>query len=160
MRRHVDAAKRPLLREESVQTIMKGRQKETLRIRHANKAVATGRLMLGQVHDWLDFLKAETDELENLPRRVLKTANYDIKKNVSTEIRKFCETNFVGMTEAKLADLYNHIKSYRGLDMPLREFEEKYARVRPRSDAGKSFAQHRPYFALGVAVRIPRKIHY
>ena len=36
------------------------------------------------------------------------------------------------MDQSKLAILYERIKDQRGLEMPLREFEEEYARVRPR----------------------------
>jgi hypothetical protein len=58
---------------------MRGRRKESSRIRVANRAVAAGNLMLGKVHDWAQFLEADTVDLQNLPRRALKAGFYDVK---------------------------------------------------------------------------------
>lgn len=106
-----------------------GRQAEAIRIRRANRAAAVGRLMLGQTHDWEEFLEPDVSDLESLPRRKLKTGITDVKKNVSQEIKRFCGRNFENMTEAKLDKLYERIKQFRGLEIPLAEFESTYSKV-------------------------------
>lgn len=108
-----------------------GREREAKKIRQANHAAAVGRLMLGELKSWQEFLRADIDDLENLPRRRLKSGVSDIKRRLSPEIRRFCSRNFRGMTERKLSMLYEDIKAFRGLEMPLPEFEEKFASVRP-----------------------------
>ncbi len=109
---------------------MKSRDKEVALIRQANRASAVGRLLLGEFDDWAEFLRAETDELESLPRRMLKAGKVDVRKRLSKEIRSFCSKNFVGMDEPKLSALYEDIKAHRGLEMPLPEFEARYAKVK------------------------------
>jgi hypothetical protein len=110
----------------------KGRDLEAGRIRRANRAAAVGRLMLGEIENWEEFLKADTEELEILPRRVLKHAAADVKKIVSKEVKKFCNKNFENMTEEKLEALYENIKAFRGFELPLKEFEQQYAKVLKR----------------------------
>lgn len=112
--------------------IKKGRQAEIKRIRRANRAAAVGSLMLGEMSNWVDFLKADTIDLDALPRRFLKSGALDIKRNLSKEIKQFCQKNFDNMTEAKLESLYNDIKALRGIEIPLKAFEEKYAKFRKK----------------------------
>ncbi len=107
-----------------------GRQREAIFIHQANRAAAVGRLLLGEVGDWNEFLQADTVDLEKLPRRQLKSGRSDVKDRLSREIRQFCSKNFKGMDMQKLSLLYEDIKAYRGLELPLGEFEEKYAPVR------------------------------
>lgn len=115
---------------------MRSRTKEALRIRAANRAVAVVRLMDGQIGDWLEFLEPDLVDLEALPRSALKVGQYDVKRRVSKDIKKFCEVNFDGMTEETLNFLYEDIKSLRGLELSLDDFQNKYARIKRKTLAG------------------------
>lgn len=106
------------------------RADEAAVIRQANRASAVGQLLLGELRDWSEFLAAETDDLEGLPRRMLKAGKSDIRRRLSPEINRFCSKNFVGMDLPKLGRLYEKIKAHRGLEMPLAEFEAEFAEVR------------------------------
>jgi len=86
--------------------------------------------MLRELGSWHEFLEADVIDLENLPRRYLKSALSDVKDRLSPEIKKFCSKNFLNMDEQKLSLLYEDIKACRGLELPLAEFEEKFASVR------------------------------
>ncbi|UCE07446.1 MAG: hypothetical protein JSW07_05275 [bacterium] len=110
----------------------KGRNSEVALIRRANRAAAIGRLMLGEIRNWEEFLKADTEKLDTLPRRVLKHAAGDVKRSVGKEVKKFCNQNFESMTEAKLESLYEEVKTFRGLELPLKEFEQRFAKVRKK----------------------------
>lgn len=106
-----------------------GRVSEVARIRKANRAASVGRLMLGEFTEWIEFLKADTEDLESLPRRRLKSAVADVKKRVSKEVKKFCARNFESLTEDDLDRLYEEIKAHRGIEIPLKDFEETYSKV-------------------------------
>lgn len=106
------------------------REREAKLIRRANRAAAVGKLMLSELNSWHEFLEADAIDLEKLPRRYLKSAISDVKDRLSGEIKKFCSKNFLDMDENKLSLLYEDIKKYRGLELPLVEFEKKYATVR------------------------------
>ncbi len=110
---------------------LSGREKEARLIRKANRAATVGRLMLGEINTWQEFLQADVLELENLPRRQLRSGKSDVKKRLTPEIKKFYSRNFSRMTNSKLSLLYEDIKAFRGLEIPLKEFEEKYASVKP-----------------------------
>lgn len=112
-------------------TIPKARDKESQRIRQANRAAAVGRLLLGQCDSWHDFLMADTIDLESLPRRKLRSGVVDIKTRLDAEIKKFCTKNFLYMDERKLSLLYEKIKALRGLEMPLSEFEKDFSSINP-----------------------------
>jgi len=114
-----------------------GRQREAKIIRRANRAAAVGRLMLGEFDNWQDFLQADVDDLENLPRRQLKSGKADVKDRLSSEIRKFCSINFKGMSDQTLSTLYEEVKRFRGMEMPLEEFEHKFAVIRPEILQGR-----------------------
>jgi hypothetical protein len=45
-------------------------------------------------------------------------------------LKKFCSKNFEGMDERKLSDLYEEIKTFRGLESPLEEFEQRFASIK------------------------------
>jgi len=107
-----------------------GRDKEASMIRQANRAAAVGRLMLGEIHHWAEFLGADQIDLTALPRRQLKSGKADIKRRLSAELEKFCGKNFNGMTQQRLSVMYEDIKAFRGMEMPLLEFESRFAPVR------------------------------
>jgi hypothetical protein len=107
-----------------------GREREARLIRQANRAATVGRLMLGELHTWRQFLEADTLDLESLPRRNLKAAVVDVRQRLSPEIKDFCSKNFRGMNESILSLLYEEVKAYRGLELPLSEFEKRFAAVR------------------------------
>lgn len=109
--------------------VQKGRKAEIARIRKANRAAAVGRLMLGDFSDWHEFLEADTEDLESLPRRQLKSGAADVKKHVSKEVKKFCARNFENLSEDNLDQLYEEIKAHRGIEIPLQEFEDKYSKI-------------------------------
>lgn len=109
---------------------LSGREREAKLIRQANRAAAVGQLMLGELQTWQQFLEADRVDLVSLPRRNLKAGRGDVKRRVSPEIKKFCSANFQNMDERKLSLLYEAIKAYRGLEMPLSEFEGKFSAVR------------------------------
>jgi len=108
-----------------------GREKEANLIRRTNKAVAVARLMLKEFDNWEEFFEPKTTDYSTLPRRQLKSGKNDIKKNLNREIKEFCSKNFIGVTEKTLAKLYNDICKFRGLEIPLKEFEKEYGKVNP-----------------------------
>jgi hypothetical protein len=111
---------------------MNGRSREVTKIRTANRASAVGQLLLGEIKDWAEFLQADSIDLESLPRRNLKAGFSDVRRRLSSEIKGFCGRNFSNITSAVLSDLYEDIKSRRGLELPLDEFEQKYSAFEPR----------------------------
>lgn len=112
-------------------SVSSGRIREANQIRQANRAAAVGQLMLGRIDSWQAFLDVEVIDLESLPRRNLKAALLDIRERLSKEINKFCKKNFVEMDEKKLSLLYEEIKAYRGLELPLFEFEKRFSKINP-----------------------------
>jgi hypothetical protein len=117
-----------------------GRVREVARIRQANKACAAGRLLLGEVRSWEEFLEADTLDLASLPRRQLKAGSRDVAQVLASEIARFCRRNFDGMTEARLAELYDLVKAGRGIELPLAEFEARFGRLSP--DRGRGVPRH------------------
>jgi hypothetical protein len=96
-------------------------------LRQANRAAAVGRLMLGETRHWVEFLEADQLDLSALPRRQLKPGKVDVKKRLSAELERFCGKNFKGMTQQGLSNMYEDIKAFRGMEMPLSEFERRFA---------------------------------
>ena len=135
-----------------------GRETEAELIRQVNRAAAVGRLMLGEMSSWHEFLGADALDLTSLPRRQLKLGAADAKKRISYEVKRFCTINFENMTEAKLSQLYEVIKTYRGIEFPLKEFEQEYSKVLPRVIAG--FPPHCTLvFSLwGLQIKFPEDI--
>ncbi len=111
-------------------TQLSGREREVRVIRQANRAATVGRLMLGKINSWEEFLEVDTIDLKRLPRRNLKSALSDIRGRLSLEIKEFSSKNFQGMDESKLSLLYEDIKAYRGLELPLVEFEKRFAAIK------------------------------
>jgi hypothetical protein len=110
--------------------MLTGREREAKLIKQANRAAAVGRLLLGETKNWHEFLEADIVDLENLPRKRLKAGVADIKSRLSVEIKRFCSRNFREMDESKLSLLYEEIKAHRGFEIPLQEFEQKYAQIK------------------------------
>lgn len=110
--------------------IIKGRDKEAALIRNANLACAAGRLLLGEISSWNEFLEPDTVDYINLPRKQLKSGTYDIQKNLKGRIDDFCRKNFSKMTMKKLVILYRDVKKRRNLEIPYTEFREKYTPIK------------------------------
>lgn len=110
--------------------MLTGRERDAKLIKRSNRAAATGRLLLGEIKSWHEFLEADNIDLEKQPRKRLKAGVVDIKSRLSKEINQFCTRNFRGMDENKLSLLYEEIKAYRGFEMPLHDFEQKYAQIK------------------------------
>lgn len=110
---------------------MSGREKEVALIRRANKVAAVGRLMLGELSDWADYVSVVAEDLDSLPRRNLKSGKRDVRTRMSSEIEKFCRQNFVRCDERVLERLYDDVLDTLGLEMPLVEFQNNFARFRP-----------------------------
>lgn len=92
-------------------------------ITRSQRAAAIGRLMLGELSSWEDFLSPENTDFSVVNRKVVWGNKSRFRNGVDKEIRKFCEQNFDGMTDEILEDLYVRVRDRRGLEMPLREFE-------------------------------------
>ena len=108
-----------------------GRQREAALIQQANRAAAVGRLLLGELQDWSEFLEPDVSDLANLPRRQLKSGKADARGRLSRELKRFCDKNFVSLNVVRLSQMYGEIKAFRGMELPLAEFESRFARVRP-----------------------------
>ncbi|MFO7899458.1 MAG: hypothetical protein R6V58_10425, partial [Planctomycetota bacterium] len=63
--------------------MLSGREKEVAAIREANRAAAVGRLMLGELKDWHEFIAADSADLAKLPRRQLKSGKADVRRRLS-----------------------------------------------------------------------------
>jgi hypothetical protein len=106
-----------------------GRGRESKLIEQADKIAAIGRLMLGEVQSWREYLKPSTTDYINLPRRQLKTGKYDVQKRLNRNVSSFCKNNFSSIQKESLLRLYEDVKAKRGLELPLVEFENKYGKV-------------------------------
>ena len=113
-----------------------GRDREIKLIRNANKAAAVGRLMLGEIKSWQEFLEVETFDLKSISRKKLKSGASDVKARLNNEIEKFTRRNFEDASQKNLVILYEKIKVYRGLEMPLTEFEEKFFKIKKSTYKG------------------------
>ena len=110
---------------------MSGRKREVALIRSANKVAAVGRLMLGELSDWADYISVIAEDLESLPRRQLKSGKIDVNTRMRSEIDKFCRQNFFHCDDRILERLYDEVLDTRGLEIPLVEFQNKFAKFRP-----------------------------
>jgi len=108
----------------------KGRDKEAAIIRNANLACAAGRLLLGEISSWQEFLEPDTVDYTSLPRKQLKSGKYDIQKNLKDRIDGFCKSNFSSMTQTKLVSLYEELKTHRNFEIPYTEFRDRYSPVK------------------------------
>ncbi len=108
---------------------LKSRDKEAGLIRDANVACAVGRLLLGEMVSWQEFLAPDLTDYAGLPRKQLKSGKYDIQTNLQSRIDGFCKSNFPKMNRNKLIKLYGELKSYRRLEIPYLEFCEKYSPI-------------------------------
>ena len=62
----------------------------------------------------------------------MRASRAKFRTGVSKKIKKFCNLNFKEMTEVKLESLYLEVKRWRGLEMPLSEFETKFAALKEK----------------------------
>lgn len=65
-----------------------GRENEARLLKRANRAAAVGRLMLGKIQNWEEFLQSDSVDYENLPRRQLKSGKSDISNTIIIEFNK------------------------------------------------------------------------
>ena len=118
-------------RSRSVHVPRAGRSKEAEVVRTADRAAAIGRVLLGTLDP--EFFEVDKRDYEALPRRNLKSGARDVRQNVGGEIDRFCRKNFVGMTQGRLAALYDAaLEPHRrgeALAIPLADFEGSYARI-------------------------------
>lgn len=113
-----------------------GREKVIAQLRRSQRAASVGRLLLGKVADWNDYLSPERTDFSLYGRRDLKANRSRFRSSISKEIQKFCESNFDGMSEAKLEKLYLKVKERRGVEMPLKEFEASFAKLKSSTLGG------------------------
>lgn len=116
------------------------RFEEASLIRSANVACAMGRLLLGELRDWHEFLAPDLIDYASLPRRHLKSGKESVRKDVSSRIEKFCAKNFFKMDQKALVRLYETVKGKRGLEMPYLVFCEQFSEV--RNFTGQGYPQH------------------
>ncbi len=107
----------------------KGRDKEASLIRDANLACAVGKLLLGEMSSWQEFLEPDLVNYSELPRKQLKSGKLDIQKSLQGRIDGFCKSNFQKMTSDKLVRLYGKLKAYRRLEIPYLEFCKTYSPI-------------------------------
>ena len=107
----------------------KGRDKEARLIRDANVASAVGRLLLGEITSWQEFLEPDLQDYSKLPRKQLKSGKIDIQNSLSARIEGFCKSNFKDMTANKLVMLYEELKAHRRLEIPYQLFCKKYSTI-------------------------------
>ena len=95
-------------------------------------AAAAGRLMLGEFDNWFDFINA--GKSSEGPRR-LRRAQARLDRHIlAPEIDLFCKRNFVDMSIRKLAHIYRNISpDNEGIRIPLKLFEQKFAKFKPRA---------------------------
>jgi hypothetical protein len=108
---------------------VKGRDREASSIRDANVAATVGRVLLGEISSWQEFLEPDLIDYAELPRRQLKSGKFDIQKRLLGQIDGFCKSNFQNMTRDKLVRLYDELKSHRRLEIPYLEFCKKYSPI-------------------------------
>lgn len=107
----------------------KGRDKEASLIRDANLASAVGRLLLGEISSWQEFLEPDSIDYAELPRRQLKSGKLDIQRSLQGRIDGFCKSNFKSMTRDKLVKLYGVLKAHGRLEIPYLEFCRTYSPI-------------------------------
>ena len=108
---------------------LKGRDKEAALIRNANLACAIGKLLLGEIFSWQEYLEPDMIDYAKLPRKQLKSGKYDIQTSLQRRIDVFCKSNFPKMTQAKLVSLYEELKAHRSLEIPYLEFRKRYSPI-------------------------------
>ena len=70
---------------------------------------------------------------------------------------KFCDKNFVGINVTRLSQMYEDIKAYRGMELPLAEFESRFARVRPEVLKGNPAHLTVSVSLWGFQLRVPEE---
>ena len=113
-----------------------GRDRIIPNLQRTQRAAAAGRLLMGHLESWDDFSQPEVTDFETFGRRYLRASRAKFRTWVSKEIKKFCNLNFKEMTEVKLESLYLEVKRRRGLEIPLSEFETKFATLKEKKLIG------------------------
>lgn len=139
-------------------TRITGRDKESAAVESAEKAVAVGRLMLGELSDWAEFCRPATVDYNALPRRQLRSGYADVQRRLKAEIKKFCKKNFVSLDAEGLASLYEDILSKRGLEVPLHEFQRKYGQIHPKALKGSPLHLTVSISLWGLKFRFPEDL--
>jgi len=113
-----------------------GRDRDIASLRRTQRAATVGRLLLGELDNWEEFIRPETTVFDDIPRRDLKASRSNFRARISKELQKFCNDNFENMTVEKLEKLYLKIIERRGLEMPIGQFESEFAILKARSISG------------------------
>lgn len=115
---------------------LRARQQEATTVRKTLRAAAVGRLLLGELSDWAEFLAPDTTDFASMPRRRLRALHTDARRRLDQEIQGFCNENFDGMTMETLSRLFEAIKARRGLEQPRIDFESSFAPFKRQVVAG------------------------
>ncbi|MBI3469067.1 MAG: hypothetical protein HY000_39185 [Planctomycetes bacterium] len=87
-------------------------------------------MLLGQLDG--PMARVLADHFEDWPRKRLKAAIEHLRSKVRGELKEFCDRNFVGASYSMLARLYEPLSRHENcFRVPLNEFTEQYARLRP-----------------------------
>jgi hypothetical protein len=86
--------------------------------------------MLGEIETWEEFAAPAVTDYESLPRKQLRSGYADVRQRLERDIATFCSRNFVSLKPEALSELYDEILELRGLEIPLADFERKYAKIR------------------------------
>lgn len=113
-----------------------GRTRESQEVQAAYQAASVGRLMMGELGSWQEFMEPDTTDWSALPRRELRARRTHVRTSLLPEIEKFCRKNFSGMTPDVLRRLFLDVRARRGFECPRQQFETKYARLSPDAAAG------------------------
>ncbi len=123
----------------SVPRTDQGRTREASEIVRLRRAAAVGRLMLGELDAPLEEIGQEYYVAK--PRRELKAEVAALRSSLRSELRKFCQQNFVNVNPEKLADLHEDILAHNSqYRLPLHEFVKRVGQ--PRSNVLKGAPAH------------------
>lgn len=93
------------------------------------KALFVSRLLLGDIDDWKTFERERETAEKIMNRRAARSVSSQIGRgyrSLSTETRKFIDSNFIGCDYGALARLCDGIKPGIGLYLRLDEFERSF----------------------------------
>ncbi|MCI4660791.1 MAG: hypothetical protein MRY63_03070 [Neomegalonema sp.] len=110
-----------------------GREREIAKLRRSQRAAAVGRLLLAELSSWEEFLSPERTDFSIYGRRDLKANQSRFRGGVRKEIDRFCAKNFDGMDEVRLEKLYLRVRDRLGLELPLKDFENEFAKLKAKT---------------------------
>jgi len=106
-----------------------GRERDIAEIVRAKRALVVGRLLLGDL-DGLE--RVFPDDFSTWTRQRLKQLQKQIRLQLKGKIAGFCQENFAGATESKLAELYEPLWEHGGTwRLPLAEFQKRLGVPKP-----------------------------